>query len=165
MTNQHSIWKSRDITVPTKVLWVKATVCPLGMYEREKWTTKKAENRRTDAWKLCCLRTLLRLPWLQRDKTSPSKKKSVLDAYWKDGYWRWNSNHVETWWTKWQIWKDPDVGKDWGRKRRQQMMRPKDRNNKTKDITLKKIWEYAKDTEDCRMAVHGVAKRGTLRTT
>ena len=66
MTNLDSIFKSRDITLPTKVRLVKATVFPVVMYGCESWTVKKAERRRIDALKLWCWRRLLRVPWTAR---------------------------------------------------------------------------------------------------
>ena len=63
MTNLDSIFKSRDITLPTKVRLVKAVVFPVVMYGCESWTVKKAERRRTDAFELWCWRRLLRVPW------------------------------------------------------------------------------------------------------
>ena len=66
MTNLDSIFKSRDITLPTKVHLVKAMVFPVVMYGRESWTVKKAECRRIDAFKLWCWRRLLRVPWTAR---------------------------------------------------------------------------------------------------
>ena len=66
MTNLDSIFKSRDITLPTKVRLVKATVSPVGMYGCESWTVKKAECRRIDAFELRCWRRLLRVPWMAR---------------------------------------------------------------------------------------------------
>ena len=81
MTNLDSIFKSRDITLPTKVRLVKAMVFPLVMYGCESWTVKKAERRRIDAFELWCWRRLWRVPWtarrsnqslgLQGDPTSP----------------------------------------------------------------------------------------------
>ena len=71
MTNLDSIFKSRDITLPTKVGLVKAMVFPLVMYGCESWTVKKAERRRIDAFELWCWRRLLRVPGLQGDPTSP----------------------------------------------------------------------------------------------
>ena len=62
MTNLDSIFKSRDITLPTKVHLVKAMVFPMVMYGCESWTIKKAENRRIDAFELWCWRRLLRVP-------------------------------------------------------------------------------------------------------
>ena len=66
MTNLDSIFKSKDITLPTKVCLVKGTVFPVVMYGCESWTVKKAERRRIDAFKLCCWRRLLRVPWTAR---------------------------------------------------------------------------------------------------
>ena len=66
MTNLDSIFKSREITLPTKVHLVKAMVFPVVMYGCENWTTKKAECRRIDAFELWCWRRLLRVPWTAR---------------------------------------------------------------------------------------------------
>ena len=66
MTNLDSIFKSRDITLPTKVHLVKAMVFPVVMYGCESWTVKKAECRRIDAFELWCWRRLLRVPWTTR---------------------------------------------------------------------------------------------------
>ena len=66
MSNLDSIFKSRDITLPTKVCLVKAIVFPVVMYGYESWTIKKAEHRRIDAFKLWCWRRLLRVPWTSR---------------------------------------------------------------------------------------------------
>ena len=63
MTNLDSIFKSRDITLPTKVYLVKAMILPVVMYGCESWTVKKAERRRIDAFELWCWRRLLRVPW------------------------------------------------------------------------------------------------------
>ena len=73
MTNLDSILKSRDITLPTKVCLVKATVSPVVMYVCESWTVKKAEHRRIDAFELRCWRRLLRVPW-----TARSSNQSIL---------------------------------------------------------------------------------------
>ena len=73
MTNLDSIFKSRDITLPTKVRLVKAVVFPVVMYRCESWTVKKAERRRTDAFELWCWRRLLRVPW-----TARSSNQSIL---------------------------------------------------------------------------------------
>ena len=67
MTNLDSIFKSRDITLPTKVRLVKAMVFPMVMYGCESWTVKKAECRRIDAFELCCWRRLLRVPWTAKE--------------------------------------------------------------------------------------------------
>ena len=66
MTNLDSIFKSRDITLPTKVCLVKAIVFPVAVYGCESWTVKKAECRRIDAFELWCWRRLLRVPWTAR---------------------------------------------------------------------------------------------------
>ena len=66
MTNLGSIFKSRDITLPTKVHLVKAMVFPVVMYGYESWTVKKAEHQRIDASELWCWRRLLRVPWTAR---------------------------------------------------------------------------------------------------
>ena len=66
MSNLDSIFKSRDITLPTKVRLVKAMVFPVVMYGCESWTVKKAEHGRNDAFELWCWRRLLRVPWTAR---------------------------------------------------------------------------------------------------
>ena len=66
MTNLDSIFKSRDITLPTKVHLVKAMVFPVVIYGCECWTVKKAEHQRIDAFELSCWRRLLRVPWTAR---------------------------------------------------------------------------------------------------
>ena len=66
MTNLNSIFKNRDVTLPTKVSLVKAMVFPVVMYGCENWTVKKAERQRIDAFNLWCWRRLLRVPWTAR---------------------------------------------------------------------------------------------------
>ena len=66
MTNLDSILKNSDITLPTKVRLVKAMVFPVVMYGCERWTVKKAERRRIDAFELWCWRRLLRIPWIAK---------------------------------------------------------------------------------------------------
>ena len=66
MTNLDSIFKSRDITLPTNMHLVKALVFPVVMYGCESWTIKKAEHRKVDAFELWCWRRLLRVPWTAR---------------------------------------------------------------------------------------------------
>ena len=73
MTNLDSIFKSRDITLATKVRLVKAIVFPVVMYGCESWTVKKSEPRRIDAFELWCWRRLLRVPW-----TARRSKQSIL---------------------------------------------------------------------------------------
>ena len=76
MTNLDSIFKSRDITLPTKVRLVKAMVFPVVMYGYESWTVKKAECRRIDAFEVWCWRRLLRVPWTAR-RTNQSILKEI----------------------------------------------------------------------------------------
>ena len=76
MTNLDSIFKSRDITLPTEVCLVKAMVFPVVMYGCESWTVKKAEGRRIDAFELWCWRRLLRVPWTAR-KSNQSILKEI----------------------------------------------------------------------------------------
>ena len=76
MTNLDSIFKSRDITLPTKVHLVKAMVFPVVMYGCESWTVKKADCRRIDAFELWCWRRLLRVPWTER-KSNQSIVKEI----------------------------------------------------------------------------------------
>ena len=76
MTNLDSIFKSRDITLPTKVHLVKAMVFPVVMYGCESWTVKKAEHQRVDAFELWCWRRLLRVPWTAR-RSNPAILKEI----------------------------------------------------------------------------------------
>ena len=75
MTNLDSIFKSRDITLPTKVRLVKAMVFPVVMYGCESWTVKKADLRRIDAFELWCWRRLLRVPWTARRSNQSNLKE------------------------------------------------------------------------------------------
>ena len=116
MTNLDSIFKSRDITLPTKVRLVKAMVFPVVMYGCESWTIKKAEYRRIDAFELWCWRRLLKIPWTARRSNQSIPKeispkcsleglmlKLKLPILWPP--------HAKNWLN----WKDPDAGKDWRR--------------------------------------------------
>ena len=84
MTNLDSIFKSRDITLPTKVCLVKAMVFPVVMYGCESWTVKKAEHRRIDAFELWCWRRLLRVPWTAR-RSNQSILKDISPEYSLEG--------------------------------------------------------------------------------
>ena len=95
-TNQDSILKSRDITLPTKVRLVKAMVFPVVMYGRESWT-KKAEHWRIDAFELWCWRRLLRVRWTARRSNQSILKEVSPEIHWKDWCWSWNSNTLATW--------------------------------------------------------------------
>ena len=84
MTNLDSIFKSRDITLPTKVCLVKVMVFPVVMYGFESWTVKKAEYQRIDAFELWCWRRLLRIPWTAR-KSNQSILKEISPEYSLEG--------------------------------------------------------------------------------
>ena len=80
MTSLDNIFKSRDITLPTKVYLVKAMVFPVVMYGCESWTVQKAESRRIDAFELWCWRRLLRVPWTAR-RFNQSNLKEISPGY------------------------------------------------------------------------------------
>ena len=92
MTNLDSIFKSKYITLPTKVHLIKAMVFPVVMYGSESWTVKKAECRRMDALELWCWRRLLRVPWTARRSNQSILKGISPGGLWKDWCWSWNSN-------------------------------------------------------------------------
>ena len=102
MTNLDSIFKSRDITLPTKVHLVKAMVFPVVMYGCESWTAKKAEHRRIDAFELWCWKRLLRVPW-----TARRSNQSILKEISPDWCWSWNSSTLATWCKELTHWKRP----------------------------------------------------------
>ena len=113
MTNMGNVLKRRDITLPTKVLVVKAMVFPTVIYGCESWTIKKDECWRTDALKQWCWRRLLRVPWTARRSNQSLLEYSTLNIHWKD----WSEALVL--WPpdgKSQLRKDPDAGKDWRQK-------------------------------------------------
>ena len=115
MTNLNSMFKSRDITLPTKVCLVKAIVFPVVMYGCESWTVKKDEHQRIDAFELWCWRTLLRVPWTAR-RSNQSILKEISPGISLEG----NDAKVETpvLWPphakSWLIGKDCDARRDWG---------------------------------------------------
>ena len=84
MTHLDSIFKSRDITLPTKVHLVKAMVFPVVTYACESWTVKKAEWRRIDAFELWYWRRLLRIPWTARRSNQSILKEISPGVHWKD---------------------------------------------------------------------------------
>ena len=97
MTNLDSIFKSRDITLPTKVCLVKAIVFPVVMYGCESWTTEEAECRRIDAFELWCWRRLFRVPWTAR-RSNQSILKEISPEYSLKGLMlKLNSNTLATW--------------------------------------------------------------------
>ena len=119
MTNLDSIFKSRDITMPTIVHLVKAMVLPVVMYGCESWTIKKAESRRIDAFELWCLRRLLRVPWTAK-RSNQSILKEISPEYSLEGLMLKVKlqcfGHL-MWRTDLFIWKDLDAGKDWRREK------------------------------------------------
>ena len=84
ITNLDNIFKSRDISLPTKVRPVKAVVFPVVMCGCESWTVKKAERRRIDAFELWCWRRLLRVSWIARRSNQSILKEIVLGVLWKE---------------------------------------------------------------------------------
>ena len=97
MTNLDSIFKSRDITLPTKVHLVKAVVFKLVMYGCENWTIKETEHQRIDAFELWCWRRLLRVPWTVRRSNQSILKEISPEYSLKDRCWSWNCNTLATW--------------------------------------------------------------------
>ena len=112
MTNLDSIFKSRDITLPTEVRLVKTMAFPVVMYGCETWTVKKAERRRIDAFELWCWRRLLRVPWTAR-RSNQSILKDISPGISLEGMMLklklWPPNAKS-----WLIGKDSDARKDWG---------------------------------------------------
>ena len=105
MTNLDSIFKSRDITLPTKVCLVKAMVFPVIVYGCESWTVKKAECQRVYAFELWCWRRLLRVPWTAR-RSNQSILKEISSGYSLEGLMlTWNVNTLATSWEELTLWK------------------------------------------------------------
>ena len=130
------------------------------MYGCERWTIKKAEHWRIDAFELWCWRRLLRVPWTAKRSNQSIFKEIKLNIPWKDRCW--SSNTLATWYKELTHWKRPNAWKDWRQEEKgAQRMRWLEGITDSMDMSLSELGEILKKRETRGAAVHGVTKSWT----